>query len=85
MTKILLEFYVKEARIKLLYVPNDSASKLFQYYRKRYVAQNNISDSILDLSYQYYLENPVEMTEIYNRLIDSLSIAQHKTGSGARQ
>lgn len=83
MTKVLTDFYLKEARVNSLMVEPDSAKTIFKRFRKQYAEKSGISDSVIDISYQYYLSRPQELNDIYNRVIDSLSLAHHKVGGGA--
>jgi hypothetical protein len=82
MTKVLTDFYLKEAKITSLLVGTDSGTAIFKHFRKKYALQSGVPDSAIDISYQYYLARPVELNEIYNRVIDSLSLKHHKVGNG---
>lgn len=82
MTKILTEFYLKEARLNSLHVSQDSIQKLMQYYRFEYAKNTGIPDSVVELSYQYYMEHPKEMSEIYDSVIDTLGLKEQRLNSG---
>ena len=79
MAKILTEFYMREARINTIHVSQDSGQNLMQLYRNKYAEQTGIPDSTVELSYQYYLAHPVELGEIYDRIIDSLALKEQRT------
>ena len=79
MTKILTDFYLKEARLNALRVAPDSTQKLMLYFRSQYAEQSGIPDSLVELSYQYYVEHPKDLAEIYDRIIDSLSLMEQLT------
>ena len=78
MANVLIDFYVKESKINSLRINQDSALVLFQYYRQKRAAENNLTDSIIDKSYRYYLKQPAELTQIYDRIIDSLALKEQR-------
>lgn len=78
MAKVLTEFYLKESKITSLHLVQDSALVLFQYYKQKYAEEHNISDTVLEVSYQYYLSKPLELSEIYDRIIDSLVLKEQR-------
>ena len=79
MAKILTEFYLREARINTIHVSQDSGQNIMQLYRNKYAEQTGVPDSIVEMSYQYYLANPAELGEIYDRIIDSLALKEQRT------
>ena len=80
MAKAMTEFYLKESKITAMRISSDSALVLFKYYKQQYSQENNFSDSTLENSYQYYLSNPTELSEIYDRIIDSLALKEQRAG-----
>jgi hypothetical protein len=78
MVSVLTEFYQREARFNALGIPVDSAAALMDYYKLKYARQNNLSDSAIDFSYQYYMNNPKLLSEIYDQVIDSLALREQK-------
>ena len=78
MAKTLTEFYLKESKINSLHVGHDSAMVLFQYFKQQYSEQNHLGDSVIDKSYRYYLDHPRELDEIYDIIIDSLSLKEQR-------
>ena len=84
MAKALTDLYLKEAKINKLPVGQDSILVLIQYYRTKYAASHNLPDSIVEKSYQYYVERPFEMGEIYDRIIDSLALREQRVEGGGR-
>lgn len=78
MAKALTEFYVKEAKINAFPISHDSALILMEYYRQKYALQNGKNDSSVERSYQYYLGRPDELSEIYDRIIDSLALQEQR-------
>jgi Domain of unknown function (DUF4296) len=78
MAKVLTEFYLKESKINSLHVTHDSALVLFQYFKQKYGEENDIADSTLETSYQYYLARPAALGEVYDRIIDSLTLREQR-------
>ena len=79
LTTFLIEMYLAEARLDNVPIGRDSAIKLFIPYEDKLMKKFNIADSTLKKTYQYYLEHPKEMEEIYDVLIDSLSLREQRT------
>ena len=80
MAKAMTEFYLNDAKITTLSLHPDSALNMFQLFKQKYEEENSLSDSLLEESYQYYLGSPSELSEIYDRIIDSLALAEQRTG-----
>jgi len=78
MAKAMIEYYLKEARINLYNLQQDSALALLKYYREEYADDKITTDSVLEKSYQYYLDNPMEFSEVYDRIIDSLALQEQR-------
>ena len=84
MAKVLTEFHLKESKIGLLGISQDSSQKLFEYYKLKYAGENNIPDSVLENSYQYYLANTAELSEIYDRVIDTLALREQRPDASVK-
>ena len=78
MAKAMTEFYLKETKINALMISQDSALVLFQYFKQKYADDYDLQDSAIDKSYRYYLGRPVEMGEIYDRVIDTLALKEQR-------
>ncbi|NOS91048.1 MAG: DUF4296 domain-containing protein [Cyclobacteriaceae bacterium] len=78
LTSFMIEMYVAEAHLEGILKPRDSAIKLFIPYEEKLKRKYGISDSTLKKTYQYYLENPKELEEVYDALIDSLNLKEQK-------
>ena len=78
MTVMLTEFYLKEAKINQLGLPNDSAVLIFEYFKEKYASEVGKPDSVFQLSYQYYVDHPIELNKIYDRVIDSLTLSEQR-------
>lgn len=80
MVNLMMDFYLREARLKDARVGEDSGAILFSHFRKIYNDQNLTQDSLIDESLRFYLSNPVLLNRIYDRLIDSLTLKEQKAG-----
>jgi hypothetical protein len=81
MVSALTDFYLKEAKVNLLGLPTDSATKLIKYYKNEYARGKKFADTTLDASYQYYLNRPLEISAIYDQVIDSLVLREQRADS----
>lgn len=80
LTKIMIEFYLGEAKLSNYALPYDSASKLFIPYEESVLKKYNVPDSTLLKTYQYYFDHPRELEKIYDIVIDSLNLREKKAG-----
>jgi hypothetical protein len=76
MIEILSDVHISEAVTGIKNLDPDSAKKLFDAYEKSILAEHNIDKSIFDASYQYYIEQPELMDEIYAAVVDTLSLKE---------
>lgn len=76
MVDFLIDLHLSEATVQDMRLKADSANVLFSIQERLLYRQHNVSDSLFIKSYQYYLEQPVQMEEIYAAIIDSLSLRQ---------
>ena len=76
----LVEMYVAEARMAGISVVTDSSKKLFQPFEKSLLLKKGISDSIMKITYRYYIDHPIELEEVYDVVIDTLSLREQKEG-----
>ncbi|MFM7194087.1 MAG: DUF4296 domain-containing protein [Bacteroidota bacterium] len=81
MAELLTEFYLKEARMKAGNVTVDSAVLLFTRLRGQYAGSHGFPDSVIDASFEHYLNHPVEMDQVFDRVIDSLSLREQRLGT----
>lgn len=78
LTRIMIEFYLGEAKLNNYSIPHDSASKLFIPYQESVLKKYGVSDTTLHKTYQYYFDHPTELEKIYEMVIDSLSLRERK-------
>ena len=81
---VLVEIYTGEARMSNLSLVNDSASKLFRPFEEALYKKKGIPDSVMKITFRYYVEHPVELERVYDVVIDSLSLREKKAGIGPR-
>jgi len=80
LTKIMIEFYLGEAKLSNYTLPYDSARKLFIPFEAAVLQKYQVSDSTLLKTYQYYFDHPKELEKIYEIVIDSLNLRERKAG-----
>lgn len=78
MVATLIELYLQEERVIRVGVTRDSAQILFNHLRPKLFQKWNVPDSVFKKSYDYYNARPEELQEIYDIVIDSLSLRQQK-------
>lgn len=78
MVKTLTEIYLSEQKVNRLGVPRDSAEREFERFKKVIFGRIGISDSLFKRSFNYYMDRPQEMEQIYATLVDSLSLMEQR-------
>jgi hypothetical protein len=78
LSALFVEFYLAEARIGNTTVVKDSALQLFLPFEESFLKEKGISDSVLRKTYTYYFSNPSKLEEIYDAVIDTLSLREQK-------
>jgi hypothetical protein len=77
----LVNVYVAEAKLNTLAITPDSAMKLFVPYEHSLVEKFNVSDSVIQKTYQYYLGHPDELEQVFTAVIDTLNLREQKSNS----
>ena len=85
MAAMLVEFYLREARVKANTVTEDSAAVIFTHLRQAFAQKHGISDSLINRSYNYYLARPKELQDVYIRVIDTLALREQRAYSSNYQ
>ena len=85
MAAMLVEFYLREARVKANTVTEDSAAVIFTHLRKAFAQKHGINDSLINRSYNYYLSRPKELQDVYIRVIDTLALREQRAYSSNYQ
>lgn len=78
MVKTLTEIYISEQKINRLGLPRDSAEREFERFKKIMFNKLGVSDSVFKRSFDYYMDRPREMEQIYSALVDSLSLKEQR-------
>lgn len=75
---LMVDVYLAEARISSVQISRDSAIKLFYPYEDSLVTRKGLSDSLLMVNYQYYLQRPKELESILDAVIDTLNLREQR-------
>lgn len=78
MVTALTEIYLAEQKVNRLGVPRDSAEREFERFKKVIFKRIGTSDSVFKRSFDYYMDRPREMEQIYTTLVDSLSLMEQR-------
>jgi hypothetical protein len=81
LSKIMAELYLLEAKGNSKNMVRDSVMKYFTPAEQKLYAREGVSDSIMRLTYQYYIDRPEQFEKIYDSVIDSLSLREQKERS----
>ena len=76
MAEVMQDIYLLEAKVKELNIPVDSAAVIYNHYEKGIFSEHQIDDSLYEISFEYYLNHPELMSEIYAIMVDSLSLRE---------
>ena len=80
---LIVEVYIGEARLDQLPLTKDSAIRYFIPFEQKLLKTRGISDSTLKKTYAYYLDNPRELQQVYDSVIDTLVLRDQRTTSAA--
>jgi len=81
MVNALIDVYITEQKVTVLSLPRDSSAVLFKKLNERVLDSLHVQDSVLKKSYNYYLDRPLELEEIYTALVDSLNLREQRAVS----
>jgi hypothetical protein len=81
MAEMLTDFYLKESVLQKSGVNTDSALTIMTHLRSAFAGQHGMADSVIDISFRYYLAHPQELDAIYETVIDSLSLREQRMSS----
>ena len=75
MVSFLIDLHLAEAKMNHIEVRNtDSLEIIFRNYEQHLLNQHGFTDSVYLRSYEYYLDHMELMNEIYEDVVDSLSV-----------
>lgn len=78
MVRALTEIYISEQKVNRLGVPRDSAEREFARFKGIIFKKLGTSDTLFKRSFDYYMDRPEEMEQIYTALVDSLSLMEQR-------
>lgn len=84
MVSILTDVHELEAKVNLLRLEHDSSTLLFKEQQALIFEKHNVSDSLYNMSFDYYMRRVDLMNKIYEAVVDSLSLRKNvERGDGA--
>jgi hypothetical protein len=78
MVRVLSEVYIMEEKINRLALTRDSSEKVFDRVRDKIALTTGVPDSVLKKSFDYYLDRPKELEQIYAALVDTLQLREQR-------
>lgn len=79
LSALLVEVYLAEAKLDAIAKPKDTAIKYFLPFEEKLLKRLNVSDSVLKKTYSYYLEHPKELEQVYDSVIDTLTLREQRS------
>ena len=76
MVKALTQVYLSEQATNRLGLKSDSAVAVLRELKSKNLKKTEISDSAFNKSFNYYIDRPIELEEIYTALVDSLTLKE---------
>ena len=76
MVAFLIDSHETEGRLQTIKIHKDSLNLIFQDFEKELYRKHQIDSSQFLQSYHYYLDQVDELGEIYDAVIDSLSLRE---------
>jgi len=81
MASFLVDLYILEAKVQNLKISKDSSKVIFNIYEKKLYEKHKFNDSLYRVSFEYYMQDPKGLTDIYSIVVDSLSLRERLHGS----
>ncbi len=78
MVRILTDIYAAERKIEKIGLQPDTNKIIFENFERRIFEKNGTSDSLFKISFDYYVDRPKELQEIYTALVDSVSLKEQR-------
>lgn len=85
MVKVMTAVYVAEHKVTRLALKPDSSKIVFNKMKDRVFNQVGVPDSVFRKSFDYYVDRPLELEEIYTALVDSLNLKEQQTNASLAQ
>jgi hypothetical protein len=78
MVQVLANVYISEEKVTRLNLANDSATLVAAVMRSKALQQSGVSDSTFVKSFDYYMDHPTQLEEIYSVLVDTLQLREQR-------
>jgi len=78
LSALLVDVYLAEAKLDAIAKPKDTTIKYFLPFEEKLLRRVGISDSVLKKTYTYYLANPKELEQVYDAVIDTLTLREQR-------
>lgn len=78
MTNIIIDVYIGEGKVSALNVKRDSSLIVYEAYEKLIYEKYAIDKDTYKKSLSYYYNNPAQLDEIYEAVMDSLNVREQK-------
>jgi hypothetical protein len=78
LSSVMIDIYLAEAKLSSFPIARDSSLKLFLPREAAILSKRNIPDSVLKKTYAYYLGHPDDFNEVYDIIIDSLTVMEKR-------
>jgi hypothetical protein len=82
MTAFLIDSHLIEGNLQTIKIDDDSVEKIFYSLEKELYRKHHIDSVQFIQSYQYYLHQIDELSDIYDAVIDSLNLKEKMLNSG---
>lgn len=79
LSALLVDVYLAEAKLDAIAKPKDTTIKYFLPFEEKLLRRVGISDSVLRKTYAYYLDNPKELEQVYDSVIDTLTLREQRS------
>ena len=76
MVNVLIDIHLIEGNLSNKNLPKDTGIIFYNLYEKDLYKKYNIDDSIYNRSFTYYSAHPQLMDQIYEKVVDSLSLLE---------
>jgi hypothetical protein len=78
MVNALAKIYICEQKIYKLALGSDSSQEVFTKLKGRVFKEIGTSDSVFRKSYDYYMDRPQDLEQIYSALVDTLNLYEQR-------
>jgi hypothetical protein len=78
MVRVLAEVYIAEQKVTNLALGVDSAQAVFEQMKGRVFEAAGVPDSTFKKSFDFYMNRPKELEQIYSVLVDSLQLREQR-------